>query len=257
MDLVSLAFLLFAAVTVAVYYALPARLRPVWLLMASVFFYLRADVRCGLFLLLSILSCYAAALLLPKTKRKRLLLFTVLALNLGLMAALKLLPWLMAQAVEEGRLRLLYPLGLSFYSLQAAGYVIDVYRGRIRAEKSLWRFALFMSFFPIVSQGPISRYEQLAPQLVEASGNIHRARSGESRRFLPDKRGRSSHMLQRPGFLFRCMFPRWKSRDCYDRRFRHFPCSPAGRKKLLLTPGDSPYRQAGAVPRRIGYPAFQ
>ena len=167
MDLISLGFLLFAAVTVVVYYALPLRLRPMWLLAASVFFYLSADLRCGLFLLSGIVSCYAAALLIPKTRHKKLLLFLVLALNLGLMAALKLLPWLMAQAVESGRLRLLYPLGLSFYSLQAAGYVIDVYRGRIEPEQKLWRFALFMSFFPIVSQGPISRYEQLSPQLQE------------------------------------------------------------------------------------------
>ena len=167
MELISLGFLLFAAVTVAAYYALPLRLRPGWLLMASVFFYLCADVRCGLFLLLSIVSCYAAALLMQRTRHKKLLLLLALALNLGLMAALKLLPWLMAQAVEDGRLRLLYPLGLSFYSLQAAGYVIDVYRGKIEPEQKLWRFALFMSFFPIVSQGPISRYDQLSPQLYE------------------------------------------------------------------------------------------
>lgn len=167
MDLVSLGFLLFAAVTVTAYYALPLRLRPGWLLMASVFFYLCADVRCGLFLLLSIVSCYAAALLMQRTRHKKAVLILTLALNLGLMAALKLLPWLMAQAVEDGRLRLLYPLGLSFYSLQAAGYVIDVYRGKIEPEQKLWRFALFMSFFPIVSQGPISRYDQLSPQLYE------------------------------------------------------------------------------------------
>ena len=167
MDLVSLGFLLFAAVTVAAYYALPLRLRPGWLLMASVFFYLCADVRCGLFLLLSIVSCYAAALLMQRTRHKKAVLTLTLALNLGLMAALKLLPWLMAQAVEDGRLRLLYPLGLSFYSLQAAGYVIDVYRGKIEPEQKLRRFALFMSFFPIVSQGPISRYDQLSPQLYE------------------------------------------------------------------------------------------
>lgn len=167
MDLISLEFLLFAAVTVIAYYALPLRLRPGWLLMASVFFYLSADVRCGLFLLLSIVSCYAAALLMQRMRHKKLLLFLVLALNLGLMAALKLLPWLMTQAVEDGRLRFLYPLGLSFYSLQAAGYVIDVYRGKIEPEQKLWRFALFMSFFPIVSQGPISRYDQLSPQLYE------------------------------------------------------------------------------------------
>ena len=167
MELISGEFLLFTAAVLLLFYALPLRLRPLWLLGASVFFYLSADLRCGLFLLLSVLSCYCAALFLPRTRRRKLLLSLTLALNLGLMAALKLLPWLLAERIENGTLRLLYPLGLSFYSLQAAAYVIDVYRGKIAPEKKLWRFALFMCFFPIVSQGPISRYEQLAGQLFE------------------------------------------------------------------------------------------
>lgn len=175
MNLVSGGFLLFTALTVLLYYILPDHLRPLWLLAASLFFYLSADQRCGLFLFFTIVSCYAAARLLPGARRKKLLLSFVLFLNLGLMAALKLLPWLMARAVEDGTLRLLYPLGLSFYSLQAASYLIDVYRGKIAPEKRLWRFALFMGFFPIISQGPISRYEQLAPQLYES--HILRARN--------------------------------------------------------------------------------
>jgi len=164
MDLISGGFLLFAALTVLVYRALPPGLRPKWLLLMSAVFYLWADVRCGLFLLLSVLSCWGAALYLPRAKRKRLLLGLALLFNLGLMAALKLLPRLLAR-MGGGGFALLYPLGLSFYSLQAAGYVIDVYRGRIAPEKKLWRFALFLCFFPVVSQGPISRWEQLAPQL--------------------------------------------------------------------------------------------
>ena len=163
MDLISGAYLLFAALTVLLYYALPLRLRPVWLLAASAFFYLWADLRCGLFLGLSILSCYGAGRLLPGARRKKALLGLTLALNLGLMAALKLLPRLLERFGASAVL--LYPLGISFYSLQAAGYVIDVYRGKTAPEKSLWRFALFLCFFPIVSQGPISRYEQLSPQL--------------------------------------------------------------------------------------------
>ena len=173
MDLVSLGFLLFTAVTAVLYYSLPVRLRPAWLLAVSVFFYLSAGLRGALFLLFSIASCYAAALALPKARHQRALLVLTLALNLGVMAALKLLPWLMAAAVENGTLRLLYPLGLSFYSLQAAGYVLDVYRGKFAPERKFWRFALFLVFFPIVSQGPISRYDQLAPQLFEG----HRLRA--------------------------------------------------------------------------------
>ena len=101
-----------------------------------------------------------------------LLLALTLTLNLGLMAVLKLLPYswdLVGRllGLELRTLRFLYPLGISFYSLSAASYLIDVYRGEQAPEQSFWRFLLFLSFFPVIVQGPISRYGQLAPQLEE------------------------------------------------------------------------------------------
>jgi len=57
------------------------------------------------------------------------------------------------------------PLGISFYIFQSMGYLIDVYRGRAEAEKNIAKFALFVSFFPQLIQGPISRHSDLAPQL--------------------------------------------------------------------------------------------
>jgi D-alanyl-lipoteichoic acid acyltransferase DltB (MBOAT superfamily) len=57
------------------------------------------------------------------------------------------------------------PLGISFYTLQAISYLVDVYRGKCAADRSLPRFALFMSFFPQIVQGPIPRFSDLAPQL--------------------------------------------------------------------------------------------
>ena len=64
-------------------------------------------------------------------------------------------------------LNLLLPLGISFYSLQAIAYLVDVYRGKIEAEKNLWKFMLFMSYFPQIVQGPIARYKKLAHQLYD------------------------------------------------------------------------------------------
>lgn len=167
MSLVSGGFLLFALTAVALYYALPMRLRPFWLLACSVFFYLTAGLRFAPFLLLSILSTWAAARCLPRVRRKKLLLGSALALNLGLLALLKLLPVVQMRFPAAVRLPLIYPLGIAFYSLQAAGYLIDVYRGKIEAEPRLWRYGLFMSFFPVILQGPISRWDQLSPQLAE------------------------------------------------------------------------------------------
>jgi D-alanyl-lipoteichoic acid acyltransferase DltB (MBOAT superfamily) len=64
-------------------------------------------------------------------------------------------------------LDLLLPLGISFYTFQSGGYLIDVYRGRIKPDTNLAKYALFVSFFPQIIQGPISRYDQLAQQLYQ------------------------------------------------------------------------------------------
>ena len=66
------------------------------------------------------------------------------------------------------KLNLLLPIGISFYTLQAIAYMADVYHGRIRADKSLLKFMLFMSYFPQILQGPIPRHKQLAGQLYES-----------------------------------------------------------------------------------------
>lgn len=58
------------------------------------------------------------------------------------------------------------PLGLSYFIFQSVGYVIDVYRGKLSAQKNPLKYGLFVSFFPQMVQGPISRYDQLAPQLL-------------------------------------------------------------------------------------------
>ena len=64
-------------------------------------------------------------------------------------------------------LGLLVPIGISFYTLQAIAYVVDVQRGKVVADKSLPQFMLFMSYFPQILQGPIARYDHLAHQLYE------------------------------------------------------------------------------------------
>lgn len=91
-------------------------------------------------------------------RRRSLVMWAVLCLDLAVLALTKfpLLP-------RTGRL--LMPLGLSFFLFQALGYLIDVKMGKIAAEKSLFRFALFVSFFPQLIQGPIGRYKDLTPTL--------------------------------------------------------------------------------------------
>ena len=61
---------------------------------------------------------------------------------------------------------LLLPLGISFYSFQSISYVIDVYRGKVKACNNIFKYALFVSYFPQITQGPIGRYDRLAPQFL-------------------------------------------------------------------------------------------
>ena len=99
--------------------------------------------------------------------RQRALFYLVLVLNFAILAVLKYTDdvrgWFGAS-----ELGLLLPLGISFYTFQSMGYLIDVYNDKYAPEKNPLKFALFVSFFPQLIQGPIGRYDQLAPQLTKA-----------------------------------------------------------------------------------------
>ena len=76
-------------------------------------------------------------------------------------------------------IRVLLPLGISFYTFQTMGYLIDIYYGKYEREKNLFRFALYVSYFPQIVQGPISRFGQLAPELfAPISFEFSRIKSG-------------------------------------------------------------------------------
>ena len=98
-------------------------------------------------------------------RRQRVLMYMVLLLNFAILAVLKYTDdvrgWFGAS-----QLGLLLPLGISFYTFQSMGYLLDVYNGKYAPEKNPLKFALFVSFFPQLIQGPIGRYDQLAEQLT-------------------------------------------------------------------------------------------
>ena len=178
----------------AAYYLVPKRFRWMVLLAFSYGFY-AARALTGLpFILLTTLTTWLAALRIgsigERTKqriraekatmtqekkkqlkaeakrRQRVWFFGVLVLNFAILAVLKytddVLGWFGASP-----LGLLLPLGISFYTFQSMGYLIDVYSGKYAPEKNPAGFALFVSFFPQLIQGPIGRYDQLSPQLRE------------------------------------------------------------------------------------------
>ena len=176
-----------------VYYLFPLRFRWVILLLFSYGFY-AARALSGLpFILITTLTTWAGALVIGGIARKakariqaekaaltaeekkairqgakacqRVLFILVLLLNFAILAVLKYTDdvrgWFGASP-----LGLLLPLGISFYTFQSMGYLIDVYNGKYAPERNPLKFALFVSFFPQLIQGPIGRYDQLAPQLT-------------------------------------------------------------------------------------------
>ena len=166
MGFASFRFLMYAGALLVLYYTVPRRGQWILLLAASYGFYLHSGPENLCFILLTTVSTYGTARLLDslhvscdkktvRQKGKKWVLLC-LGLNFGLLAVCKI-----RVSVEN----VLLPMGISFYIFQSAGYVLDVYRGSLRAEKNLCRLALFVAYFPQLVQGPISKFEKLGPQL--------------------------------------------------------------------------------------------
>ena len=197
MQLTSVSFLLFAAVTLVLYYLIPKKIQWVLLLIASYCFYLWAGLSYAAFILLTTLSTYGATMLMSGNlrkqesylaehkdslsreerkaykagtkKRNRVWLVACLVVNFGVLAVCKAcLIDPLRNAFQGGSFSFLtlgLPLGISFYMFQSMGYAVDVYRETAKAERNPLKLALFVSFFPQLIQGPISKFGTLAPQL--------------------------------------------------------------------------------------------
>ena len=159
MSILSFEFLLLAAGVTIVYYLLPLRLRWMALLSGSAAFLLLSGWQSAAHLSAAALVMWGGALLLKKHK-SRWVLAPLLVLELGAMAFLKYYPALSGAA-------LVLPLGLSYYTFQAAGYLIDVYRGKAQAQKNPLKAWLFLGYFPQLTQGPISSWKELSGQLFQ------------------------------------------------------------------------------------------
>lgn len=200
----SLAFFIFLAITLLVYYLVPKKAQWAILLGASLVFYVSFSWKSLFFILSTILTVWGAGKLLAKLdakqstylqenpdiereekkkfknsirKKKKLVLVLTILFNFGILFFLKyanffifnfqslfeLCGWKQNRLV----LNVILPLGISFYTFQSIGYLIDVYWGKVEAEQNVFRLGLFISFFPQIIEGPISRFSELDGQLKE------------------------------------------------------------------------------------------
>lgn len=155
MGFTSLAFLVFFPIVWVIYLVLPGRFRAAWLLAASYVFLGSFGLKYLAVLIGSTLVTWAAGLLLEKTGNRATVIFA--AAVLFHVAALCFFKY--------NRSNIALPIGISFYTFQAIGYLTDVYRGNVQAEQNLLNFALFQAFFPKLVQGPIERSGNLLRQI--------------------------------------------------------------------------------------------
>lgn len=161
LSFLSAGYLLFLAAAAAIRYLCPKRARTIALLLLSFAFYCTWNPVCLAFLLVTIVSTFLAGRVLEAKQGSKAVLALCLLLNLGILFGCKY--WTM---LFPGMfLQTLLPVGISFYTLQALGYVIDCYKGRIKAERCFVSYALFVSFFPGITSGPIERGGNLLPQI--------------------------------------------------------------------------------------------
>ena len=201
----SYSFIFFIAVLFILYYLIPKRYQWLLLLGASYFFYFFAGAKYIIYIVLTTMSTYIISMIIGnlhqtqnqyladhkqelsrgerkeyraiiKSKQWKWLL-ACLFLNFGILAIVKYSNFTIAninyifQILGSKRQlsfwNLALPMGISFYTFQTMGYIIDVYRGKYPPEKNIFKFGLFVSFFPQLVQGPISRFDDLSQTLFK------------------------------------------------------------------------------------------
>ena len=171
-------YALFFPIVFALYWGLPHRFRIGLILIASYYFYMSWNVKYVVLILFTTIVSYSAALIIAKTdsiRTKKAILILSLIACLGVLFVFKYFNFFAGAVVDfmslftihlhPMTLKLLLPVGISFYTFQTLGYVIDVYRDKTQPEKNFWVYATFISFFPQLVAGPIERTNNLLPQI--------------------------------------------------------------------------------------------
>lgn len=169
----SVQFLLFFILIVLLFYIIKREWRVYLLLAASYYFYMQWNIKYSLLILTVTVFSYGIALGIKHfPERKRLFLGVGCIACLGILFVFKYFNFvvynineLLRHANAISALNVLLPVGISFYTFQAIGYMIDVHRGTVEAEKNLWKYALFVCFFPQLVAGPIERSENLLKEI--------------------------------------------------------------------------------------------
>lgn len=186
---------LFLPAVFILYYAIDKRFRNILLLIASFIFYAWGGVGYTLIMLSSIIINYIFALLIEKSHNnsknnsKKIYLVLCIIVNLLILGYFKYANFLISiinslinsdNKIIELK-NIILPIGISFYTFQAISYVIDVYRGINKAQKNIFNLALFISFFPQLTAGPIIKYHDIENQIINRNESLENISYGIKR----------------------------------------------------------------------------
>lgn len=167
----SLSFVLFFPIVCIFYWILPDRFRNLMLLIASYYFYMSWEPTYAVLILFTSISTWFCALNIEKKEHaKKASIAICLVINLLILFIFKYYNFTAGTitsifpSISIPHSDLLLPVGISFYTFQCIGYIVDVYRKNIAAEKDLMTYLLFVSFFPQLVAGPIERAKNMLPQ---------------------------------------------------------------------------------------------
>lgn len=170
MSLITLKFFIFLCVILLLYYLVPKKAQWIVLLSGSLIFYTFASPKYLIFLFVSATSTYVCARLIESGRNRKFYLVLAVVINIGILAVLKytgfffeIINSICGTALPY--VRFILPLGISFYTFMIVSYVVDVYRGDVKAQDNFLKYLLFVSYFPQITEGPINRYNHTASAL--------------------------------------------------------------------------------------------
>lgn len=185
----SLPFLFyFLPAVLALYYVFffSRTLQNVVLLVFSLLFYAWGEPKYIVLLVVSILVNYVMGLLVHQPKRRHAAKFWLmcsLVFNIGMLFVFKYLTFVTknisyATSGKMGIINIALPIGISFFTFHAMSYIIDIYRGNSPVQRNIFYVALYLSFFPKLAQGPITKYKTFEPQLRNRKETLRKFSSG-------------------------------------------------------------------------------
>ena len=177
----------FLPATIGLYYLISRKLRNIVLLLASIFFYAWGEPRYLPVMFTTITISYIGALVIEHFKWKRVLLTLFILLDLSLLFYFKYTNFFLENLNlifhKQWSLKVVLPLGISFYTFQALSYLVDIYRGQVKAQKNYLKIALYICLFPQLIAGPIVKYHDVSNQIDNRKETIDKVYYG-IRRFI-------------------------------------------------------------------------